>query len=298
MGGVADSDDVDAQYDALSEKDRRRVAEFMQLHAGIQLPAAKHSLVESRLRKRQRKLGFRYLRDYIDHVLVGHQGEHEKVHFLDALTTNKTEFYRESDHFEFIRKDLNRELSLNPDLYRNRPYKAWSAGCSSGEEPYTLAIELLEVQRQHPAFRFEILATDISLSCLSVAKKGVYPHGRIEPIAMALRKRYLLRSRNQNANLVRMADEVRQSVRFESFNLLTDSFESKRAINLIFCRNVMIYFNHQDRASIINRFAQCLTSKGVFIVGHSETLGEGVHAFERIKPTIFRVCHGGSLWKK
>lgn len=293
MTGTAESDDIHAQYDALSEKDRRRVAEFVQLHAGIQLPAAKHSLVESRLRKRQRKLGFRYLRDYIDHVLVGRQGERERVHFLDALTTNKTEFYRESDHFEFIRSDLNHELSLNPALYKSRPYRAWSAGCSSGEEPYTLAIELLEVQRQHPMFRFEILATDISLSCLSVARSAVYPHVRIEPIAMALRKRYLLRSRNQNADLVRMADDVRQSVRFEIFNLLTDSFESKRAINLIFCRNVMIYFNNQDRTSIINRFSQCLTPKGLFIVGHSETLGEGVYSFERIKPTIFRVCQGG-----
>lgn len=275
-------------FDPLSDRDHRRVAKFIEHTAGIQLPLSKRSLIEGRLRKRQRALGYRSLHEYLDFALDTAAGEDELIHLLDAITTNKTDFYREPDHFRFLRRHIQGELAPRRDAGWKRPLRVWSAGCSTGEEPYTLAMELMEARRDLPGFSFEIQASDISVTCLQTAQKAVYAHQRIEPVPMELRKRYLMRSRDKSRNLVQMGPELREKISFRSFNLLTDSYDFKSRFDIIFCRNVMIYFSNEDRLQIAQRFAHALGSNGLLFIGHSETLTDRASGFQQLVPTIYR----------
>lgn len=269
--------------DPLQENDRLRIAEFIESTAGIQMPATKKTLIESRLRKRQRALSFETLRSYISFVFDTPDGEKERLYLLDALTTNKTEFYREAQHFEFLRAHLQNNINTY-----NGEFKVWSAGCSSGEEAYTLGIEMLEFQREFPRFSFAVNATDISTSCLQHAKRAVYHHDKIEPVDMVLRRRYLLRSRSKNDNSVKMAPELTSVVNFDFFNLITGDWSPyHQKFSVIFCRNVMIYFNQDDRARLTQRFYQSLDDGGLLFIGHSETLIDPQGLFVRLRPTIY-----------
>lgn len=270
--------------DILKERDRKRVADFIDAHAGIQLPASKHTLVETRLRKRQRILGFDTLTQYIDFALSNTHGNDEQLHFVDALTTNKTDFYREPSHFEFMR----RYMPKLPEAQLSN-VKIWSAGCSSGEEPYTLSIEMLEMQQLLRNLRFTIDATDISVSCLQTCKTAIYSHDKISPIALYLRKKYVLRGRDKTDERVQMSAELRQHINFDFFNLLTGDYQAKQQkYDLIFCRNVMIYFNDKDRAKLSEYFFNSLKSGGILFIGHSETLLDPQHYFDRVQPTIYQ----------
>jgi chemotaxis protein methyltransferase CheR len=274
--------------DPLSRKDHKLVADYVHRTAGIQLPKSKMSLVEGRLRKRQRQTGYASLHEYITVVLNSAADNEERLHLLDAITTNKTDFYREPDHFQTLRKHVRNTLEPLRQQGWRQPLRIWSAGCSSGEEPYTLAIEMMELSRELPGFKFTIRATDISDSCLIKARKATYPHSRIDPVPMALRKNYLLRSKNKSKNLVCMGPELRDKVTFGAFNLLTDTYDFKPRFDIIFCRNVMIYFSNEDRAQIINRFAHSLVPGGVLFIGHSETISDTSSNFKQVVPTVYQ----------
>lgn len=278
--------------DGLSAKDHKRISDFIDAVTGIQLPESKRSLIEGRLRKRQRLLGLDSLHAYIDHVLDSPDGAAEKPHLLDVMTTNKTDFYREKDHFIFLRQHITQTLLPRGLVGRNRPLRIWSAGCSSGEEPYTLAFEMLEIEQEFSDFRFEIHATDISMTCLKAAAMGIYAHERVEPMPLALRKKYLLKSKNPAENLVRIAPEVRNRVKFFEFNLLTGNVAADRRYDVIFCRNVMIYFSDEGRRKVIDLFHQCLTPEGTLFVGHSESLANKTSVFVQVQPTIYRHTGG------
>jgi len=274
--------------DRLSEKDRRRVAEFVTHCSGIQLPDSKQSLIESRLRKRQRTLGFSSLSDYVRYVFTSREGCNERIHLLDALTTNKTDFYRESNHFEFLRHYLEHAIRNHRVWPSTEPFRVWSAGCSTGEEPYTLAIELSEFQYRFPQFNFDILATDISVSSLETAFNGIYTMERANPIPELLRKRYLYRSKERSRNLVAMSEQLRRCIHFAEFNLLSNNYAHLSCFDIIFCRNVMIYFSNQDRANITRRFHHRLKPEGMLIVGHSESLVGNQELYQRLQPTIYQ----------
>jgi chemotaxis protein methyltransferase CheR len=270
--------------DPISEVEHRLVSEFIESTAGIQMPASKRTLIETRLRKRQRLLGFNNLRDYINFALKDLEGASERQNLLDALTTNKTDFYREDAHFLFLKAYLDKHRYHSKD-----PLKIWSAGCSSGEEPYTLSIEMLEIQRQYPSFDFRITATDISSKCLDKARIAIYPHEKVEPIELALRQRYLLRSKDPSKNIVKIAPEARAPVKFNYFNLITGDWRNWQAhFDVIFCRNVMIYFNNLDRSLLTERFYNALKQGGILMIGHSESLIDNTGLFERLQPTIYR----------
>ena len=274
--------------DLLSEKDHQRVACYIEEIAGIQLPPAKRTLVETRLRKRQKTLNYPTLKGYISFVLDSPEGRHEQIYMLDALTTNKTDFYREPIHFSFLQEHIQKKLAPLRQQGWTKPLRIWSAGCSSGEEPYTLAMEMMEIRRLMPGFQFHIDATDISISSLQTAKRGTYPHSRIEPVPMALRKRYLMRHRNPNEHKVKMAPEIAEKIDFKLFNLLTDSFKFRDLYDVIFCRNVMIYFNQNDRAKIFQHFAKSLTQGGLLFIGHSETLIDDDDNYSQCMPTVYQ----------
>lgn len=273
------------RFDPLTEKDRQRIARFVESNIGVQCPASKHSLVESRLRKRQKALGFSSLKHYIDFALEAQEGEQERIHLLDTLTTNKTDFYREIEHFHFLRRSLEARLAAS---HSRAAVRFWSAGCSTGQEPYTLAMEILEMQQRFSHFRAEILATDISVSCLQTAKRAIYPHETVEPVPLAVRKKYLLRSNKSGRDLVQMDAPVRKLVQFQTLNLLHDDFRKNGTFDYIFCRNVMIYFSNSDRESIIKRFAASLKPGGILFIGHSENLVGNKLEFSRVQPTVYQ----------
>lgn len=274
--------------DRLLASDHRRVAEFIGKQAGIQLPEHKRSLIETRLRRRVKATGYKTFAAYIDFALSSEGKDGEQILLIDVLTTNKTDFFREAGHFDFLTRYIRKQLAPANAAGFSRPLKVWSAACSTGEEPYTLAMVLKEVQAELEGFEFSIDATDIAPSVLETARKGIYPNSRIVPVPEALRKKYLLKSRDASKGLVRVDKSLRSAVRFYSFNLITGAFPEKPTFDVIFCRNVMIYFNNENREQIIRQLRASLRPGGLLFIGHSESIGSLRTEFETMMPTVFR----------
>ncbi len=272
----------------LTTHELKRVSAFIGDVVGIQLPDSKRKLVESRLRRRLKALGFNDFGSYLDHTLESVDGDAEKRQLIDVITTNKTNFYRESDHFEYLQQSAIPELEKIKMNEARRELNIWSAGCSTGEEPYTLSIILNEIASKKKNFLFNILATDISHSCLNTGSRGVYTENQVEIIPLELRKKYLLRSRNSDDSLVQMGRQLRQSIRFENLNLMDDRFSITKKMDVIFCRNVMIYFNNQLREELVARFENQLIDGGYLFVGHSESLNGIKNSLKQVAPMVYR----------
>ena len=272
----------------LREADLRRVSEFIGDEVGIQLPPSKRTMVEGRLRKRLRTLGFDDFPSYLDFTLKTPDGEYEKLHLIDVLTTNKTDFYREPEHFDYLIKTALPKLEKMRREAGRMEINVWSAGCSSGEEPYTLAIVLNEAAERMTGLRFGIMATDISQTVLKKAKSGVYTESRIEPVPLAIRKKYFLRSADKKSEVVMMGPELKHHIRFGSLNLMSRSFPLQKKMDAIFCRNVMIYFNNQIREELVNRFDKQLVPGGYLFIGHSESLGGLKTRLEQVAPMVYQ----------
>jgi len=280
------------RIDNLSPGDHRRVAQYIREVAGIQLPDTKRALIESRLRKRQRARGCASLKDYIRLALEEDASGAEKILLLDQLTTNKTDFFREAAHFDFLKNHLRRCWSDWPASRRRQPLRFWSAGCSSGEEPYTLAMVLNALSDELNGLDYRILATDVSTEILRRAKAGVYSQTQIAGIPLAMRKRFLLRHRQPEKPLYRVDASVRQRVVFGQFNLMADSYNFEAPFDFIFCRNVMIYFDNDTREKMLSRFHRVLLPDGLFFIGHSEGLAGNRRDFETLIPTVYRKREG------
>lgn len=273
---------------SLTDTDHRRVAAFMEQVAGIQLPAHKRTLIETRLRRRLRETAKASMREYLDFALSPAGEAGEQVLLIDALTTNKTDFFREPVHFQYLEQVVREQLAPAADLGWRQPLAVWSAACSSGEEPYTLAIVLRELQAELPGFRFQIDATDIAQSVLATARAGVYRSDRIAPVPEALRRRYFLRSRDPARGLVKMGPALKSAIEFYEFNLITGEYPARPQYDVIFCRNVMIYFNGSDRERIIGQLRASLRPGGLLFIGHSESIGNQRNGFESLIPTVYR----------
>ncbi len=272
----------------LSDKEMARVSEFIGKHVGIQLPATKKTLVEGRLRRRLRKLGFTCFKGYLDYVLVNPEGENERLHLIDVITTNKTDFFRENAHFEYLVNHALAELEKSRKNDGRQDLKMWSAGCSTGQEPYTLSIVMNEAMANFAGMRFDILATDISHTCLQTGSRGVYTEANIEPVPMELRKKYFLRSRRSDDELVQMGPELRNTITFKSLNLMDETFTLPHKMDAIFCRNVMIYFNNEIREQLVARFEKALLPGGYLFVGHSESLNGIKTTLTQVGPMVYR----------
>lgn len=284
-----------ARLDSLSPSDHRRVAQYVREVAGIQLPETKRALIESRLRKRQHALGCSSLRDYIQLALEDDRSGAEKVLLIDQLTTNKTDFFRESTHFDYLTEHLRRCWPGWSSSRRRQPLRFWSAGCSSGEEPYTLAMVLNHLSDELNGLDYRIFATDVSTEILRRAKAGVYSQSQIVGIPLAMRQRFLLRHRQPSKPLYRVDASVRERVVFRQFNLMASSYAFEAPFDFIFCRNVMIYFDHETREKMLSRFHQTLVPDGIFFIGHSEGLAGNRRDFETLIPTVYRkreIVHG------
>jgi chemotaxis protein methyltransferase CheR len=236
---------------------------------GIKMPPSKRVMLQSRLHRRMRELGLASIAAY--HERFFHHPEQQAAeleHLLNLATTNKTEFFREADHFVFLAD------TVLPWWRHERPssvFRVWCAGCSSGEEAYTLAMVLLEQQAKE-RFEFSILATDVSTRVLQIAMEAIYPEERITPIPVALRSKYLLRSRDPSRQEVRIAPEVRQHVRFGHLNFLAPSYGLPEIVDVVFFRNVMIYFDRPTQQDVVGRICQHLRPDGYLFTAHAESL--------------------------
>jgi chemotaxis protein methyltransferase CheR len=256
----------------ISDKDFERLCALILSRSGIRISIGKKILLEGRMARRMKACGIANYRDYCDYVFSSNGMAAELTPMLDAITTNKTDFFREPWHFEFLQTTAIPFLKKLHGAGISRKFHAWSSACSSGEEPYTLAMVLEDVRLEDARFQFEILATDISTKVLAHARAAAYSLDRIDPIPMAARKKYLLKSKDRRAALVKISPELREKIFFKRFNLMDENYLPPGSVDVIFCRNVIIYFDRETQQKVINRLCQCLVPGGYLFMGHSETL--------------------------
>ncbi len=272
----------------LTARDFERFSKLVYEQCGIKLPGHKQSMLEARLRKRLRSLGLGSFEAYAELIFSGKGPEGELVRLIDVVTTNKTDFFREPAHFEFLVRDALPELVGKDGAGVSRPLRVWSAGCSTGKEPYTLAMVLSEYREEHPEFRFEILGTDISTDVLDKAIKGIYAEDKAAPIPPAMRRKYLLKARDPERRQVRIVPELRGLVRFRRLNFMDADYGLRDSFDVIFCRNVLIYFDRSTQERLLSRFAGYLDSGRFLFLGHSETLLGLSLPLKQMAPSVYR----------
>jgi chemotaxis protein methyltransferase CheR len=273
----------------LSERHFRSIAELVEAEVGIKLPATKRLMLEGRLLKRVRVLDCSDVNEYVERLFDKENFEVELIHLIDCVTTNKTDFFREPSHFNFMR-----DIAV-PEILRRRgrgtrPLKIWSAACSTGMEAYTVAIVLDDMVMAGASFQFSVLGTDISTAVLKLAETGIYTSEMISPVPTELARRYFLSSRDPSRDEVRVVPKLRRSTNFMRMNLMDPNYPVDRDVDIIFCRNVLIYFDRPTQQKVVEQLCSHLRPGGYFIVGHSESM---IHndsiVLQQIQPTIFKV---------
>jgi len=271
----------------LTDKEFEMFKKLIYDECGITLSASKKNLVQSRLQKRLREKGYDSFFDYY-HFVTKDPSREELVHMIDCISTNKTYFFRESKHFDFL---VNRIL---PDLFktkRNDPDKTiriWSAGCSTGEEAYTLAMLLYCQLENNKNIKAKILATDISTNVLSKAMTAVYGDEQMKDMPPAYTKRFFSPVHEGHMQLYKVKDVLKEMVTFRRLNLLELKPIFNNKFDVIFCRNVMIYFDYETRYELIKKYYNMLTPNGFFFLSHSETLSGKDHNFKFIEPAVYQ----------
>jgi chemotaxis protein methyltransferase CheR len=272
--------------EGLSNSDFERLRSLIYDESGISLSFDKKTMVEIRLKRRLRSLDIPSYEEYCDRVFAPEGKASELVHLIDVITTNKTDFFREAGHFDYLLS------SALPDLAaRNGATRAslvWSAGCSTGEEPYTLAIVLSEYSQQCPGFRFTVLATDICTAVLEKAAIGVFKSESVAPVPRELRRKYFMRSRDPESDVLRVVPEVRALVEFRRLNFMDADFGLAESPEIIFCRNVIIYFDRPTQVRLLGKLARQLAPGGYFFAGHSESLQGMDLPLVPVAPAVYR----------
>ena len=270
----------------LSDRQFSAIARFVEREVGIKLPPSKRLMVEGRLRKRVRALGLSTLDDYADHLFERGNLDGEASHLVDCVTTNKTDFFREPAHFDFLcGTAVPRLVGSRTD----RTLKIWSAASSIGAEAYTIAMVLQEMVAAGARFRFSILGTDVSRQVVEQARAAIYPTSLLGPVPPALRQRYLMASRDAARAEVRVVPELRRLAQFHPLNLMDPAYPFDRDVDVIFCRNVLIYFDKATQAAVVARLAGHLRPGGYLILGHSESMAGGnVPGLVSLMPALYR----------
>lgn len=273
----------------MSEHDFRRFSNLIYEECGVKISSTKKTMLTSRLTKRLRLQDITSFSEYYDYVTSRQGRSKELVHMINVVTTNKTDFFREPKHLDFLLKNCL------PDLFQSKPMNllkrlnVWSAGCSSGEEPYTIAMVLKEFFSKQRIGDFSILATDISTRVLETAERGIYPEKIVLPIPPNFKHKFLMRGKNSQKGLFRIVPELRNRVRFERLNLIEGNvFGIKTIMDIIFCRNVIIYFDRQTQIKLFKKFYNQLIPGGYLFIGHSETLNGINDQFVTVAISVYR----------
>jgi chemotaxis protein methyltransferase CheR len=270
----------------LSEQDFKAFARLVHDKAGINLHEGKRELVRARLASTIREGQFRDFREYYDHIIQDRSGD-ELVKLLDSISTNLTNFFREPGHFAFMAKKFLPELEAEQNKRGENQLRIWSAGCSTGEEPYSIAITVLDHAPYFGQGEARILATDLSTRVLDKAAQGIYAADRVSEMPRSILQKHFRKGRGAWEGCYRVRESTRGLVVFRRLNLI-EKLPFKKRFNLIFCRNVMIYFDKETQARLVGSFYDALAPGGYLFIGHSESLTGLGQSFKYIQPTIYR----------
>ena len=266
-----------------TEKDFKFISKLVGERTGIVLSDAKRQMVYGRLSRRLRQLKLDKFSDYLELLTSG--DEQELVNFTNAITTNLTAFFRENHHFEYLKKTVIPEVLKNNA--HSKRMRVWSAGCSSGEEPYSIAMCLREMVPKSAGWDIKILATDLDSNMVQRGKEGIYTAERVEGLSPERMKRWVKRGKGENASMVRMHPELREMITFKELNLM-HQWPMKGPFDFMFCRNVVIYFSKDTQRVLFDRYADILVDKAHLFIGHSESLNKVTDRFELLGQTIYR----------
>ncbi|MGZ9722205.1 CheR family methyltransferase [Rhizobium miluonense] len=268
----------------LSRRNFDQLARYIYDYSGIKMPPAKRTMLEGRLRRRLRATGIVDLDDYCDYLFKHGGIDREAIHLIDAVTTNKTDFFREPKHFEHL------EQSALPELVAagHSRLRIWSAACSVGAEPYTIAMVLEDYREARGTPDYSILATDLSTDVLKAARKGIYPIGMIDPVDRQKRIRYIMEPRDPQRGEVRIHPKLRAKIGFGRLNLMDRAYEIGDKVHIVFCRNVLIYFDKPTQEKVLARLCEKLVTGGFLYVGHSETISGLNLPVKQVANTVFR----------
>ena len=275
--------DITKSFSPTEDMDSKTFNQFVKLiyeRSGISLGENKKALVKSRVSKRMRKLNMYSYSEYLKYVM-NNSSDNEVILLLDAISTNVTSFYRESGHFECMRSLVKQWVQEGA-----RSLRVWSSACSTGQEPYTIAIEILETIGQQRV-DVKILATDLSLSVLKAGQRGEYTEESIAPIPSHVRSKYFNKKKVDSENIYVVNDLIRNMVIFRQFNLNNFPYPVRGPLDIVFCRNVMIYFENDFRDQICRQFQKLLKPNGYLFLGHSESLPKSFTEFGRVSPSIY-----------
>ena len=272
----------------LTGNEFEKLSKFIYDRCGIKMPPIKKTMLETRLRKRLRALQIKSFHDYCEYLFSKRGMDEEIIHMIDVVTTNKTDFFREPAQFSFLAQKAIPDLADNFGAGIEKPLKTWSAGCSTGEEPYSLAIVLSELGEAFSGFKYFILATDISTKVLEVAINGIYDIERVADVPWELKKKYFLRGKNSKSNLVKVIPEFRKFISFQRLNLMDEDFGIREKQDIIFCRNVIIYFDRATQERLIHKLLKLIIPGGYLFLGHSETIFKTDIPIEQVAPSSYR----------
>ncbi|WP_297506856.1 CheR family methyltransferase [uncultured Caulobacter sp.] len=273
-----------AEREPLSARNFQRLATFIQDYSGIKMPPNKRTMLEGRLRRRMRANGILAVNDYCRFLFEEGGLEAETIHLIDAVTTNKTEFFREPVHFDYLLAQGLPALAARG----KRDIRVWSAACSTGAEPYTLAMILDEFCQARRDLDYSILCTDICTEVLGQAIAGRFPETMIEPVSMSRRQRYLLRARDASRAEVRVKPELRAKLSFARLNLMDEAYPVETGLDIVFCRNILIYFDKATQAKVLRRLCDHLAPGGYLFLGHSESIVGIELPVTQIANTVFQ----------
>ena len=274
------------EYDGapLSAHNFERLTKFIKDYSGIAINASRRTMLEGRLKRRMHEVGIDDINEYC-HIIFEESGpeiEAEILHLMDAVTTNKTDFFREPSHFDFLTKTILPEIAASGA----RHIKIWSAACSVGAEPYTIAMLLDDFCNKHPALDYMVLATDICYKSLQKAQVGRYPESMIEPVPEHFLHHYVMRS--ADGSEVRMSPRLRSNIAFARLNLMDERYPVPTDFDVIFLRNILIYFDKPTQLQVPTRLCNHLRPGGYLVLGHSESISRTGLPLRSVANTIFQ----------
>jgi chemotaxis protein methyltransferase CheR len=272
------------RYQQLNDGLFQKFSDLVYEKTGIFLKPEKKELLNARLGKRLRATGITSFKQYYEYVINDRSGD-ELVHLIDNVSTNFTSFFRENSHFEILSSTVLPAF-VKEGRGKSKEILLWSSASSSGEEPYTMAMVVEDFVSRHPGMRYRIMATDISTRVLAQAKRGVYADERVTKVPTPFLKKYFQKGVGNSDGYVKVKDELRRMVHFDRFNLMGD-FPWRAAIDVIFCRNVMIYFNRETQQELVSKFHEALTPGGYLFIGHSESISGLKHNFTQVDATAY-----------
>lgn len=276
----------------ITDEEFRTFRRLIHEDAGISLSEAKRQLVCSRLTKRLRHFGFQTFRQYYNYLMTQDHDGTERLQMINCLTTNKTEFFREGHHFDFLRKHVFPWVRRRLRLGEPKRLRLWSAGCSSGEEAYSLAITVQEEFGELPGWDIKILASDVATNVLHKAEAGLYAEESLTCVPQVLRRKYFLQGQHGQSDGVCVRPELQEMITFRRINFIADSWPIHTQFDAIFCRNVAIYFDRNTQRRLFNRLAEYLLPGGYLFVGHSESLLGLADQVVPLHGTVYRLRTG------